>query len=418
MLTFAWDWRLVALSYVLAALASFAALDLADRVVKSGGATSRRLWLAGGASVMGLGIWSMHFTGMLAYDPSMPVAYEAYLTSLSALVAVAASGAALFVVSRRLVNARRLLAGGAIMGLGIVPMHYLGMEAMRMPARISYYPPLVALSIAIAVGASLAALALVVRFSRGEGKRNALPIRAGGSLVLGAAIAGMHYTGMAAARLDSTGASDTGGALVDRISLGVAVGGVTFLILGVALVGAMLDRRFSRQAGELAETEALYSSLFEQSVDALLVHDAGGRILDCNSEACRALGYTRDELLCMSIDDIATNLVVGEGGARGEPSLWQRAMHTEPGRVAGDSRRGARSKGRHALSGGGARRPRGLPWRAHDPGRRPGRHGPQTSRGEPPGRGGYGAGCDHHHERGRGDPLLQSGSRAHLRLQR
>lgn len=181
MLTFAWDWRLVVLSYVLAALASFAALDLADRVVKSGGATSRRLWLAGGASVMGLGIWSMHFTGMLAYDPSMPVSYEAYLTSLSALVAVAASGAALFVVSRRLVNAQRLLAGGAIMGLGIVSMHYLGMEAMRMPVRISYYPPLVALStlvalsIAIAVGASLAALALVVRFNR-EGKRNALPV--------------------------------------------------------------------------------------------------------------------------------------------------------------------------------------------------------------------------------------------------
>jgi NO-binding membrane sensor protein with MHYT domain len=202
MLTFAWDWRLVALSYVLAALASFAALDLADRVVKSGGAPSRRLWLVEGASVMGLGIWSMHFTGMLAYDPSMPVSYEAYLTSLSALVAVASSGAALFVVSRRLVNAQRLLAGGAIMGLGIVSMHYLGMEVMRMPVRISYYPPLVALSIAIAVGASLAALALVVRFNR-EGKRNALPVRAGGSLVLGAdSRHALHGDGRRPPRLD------------------------------------------------------------------------------------------------------------------------------------------------------------------------------------------------------------------------
>lgn len=140
----------------------------------------------------------------------------------------------------------------------------------------------------------------------------------------------MHYTGMAAARLDSTGTSDTGGALVDRISLGVAVGGVTFLILGMALVGAMLDRRFFRQAGELAETEALYSSLFEQSVDALLVHDTGGRIVDCNSEACRALGYTRDELLCMSIDDIATNLVAGENGARGEPGSGSGSCRPSP----------------------------------------------------------------------------------------
>jgi PAS domain-containing protein len=191
----------------------------------------------------------------------------------------------------------------------------------------------------------------------------------------------MHYTGMAAARLDSTGTSDIGGALVDRISLGVAVGGVTFLILGMALVGAMLDRRFSRQAGELAETEALYSSLFEQSVDALLVHDTGGRIVDCNSEACRALGYTRDELLCMSIDDIATNLVVDENGARRAGPLA--AGHADRARTSGgDSRRGTPSKGRHALSGCGAPRPRGLPRRAHDPSRRP---GPSRAANEPRG---------------------------------
>lgn len=321
------------LSYVLAALASYTALDLADRVVKSGGATSRRLWLAGGATVMGLGIWSMHFTGMLAYDFSMPVAYGAYLTAVSALVAVAASGVALFVVSRRLVNARRLMLGGTVMGLGIVSMHYLGMEAMRMPVKISYYPPLVALSGAIAIGASLAALALVTRFSRGVG-RAALHTRIGGSLVLGAAIAGMHYTGMAAARFGSTGASATGSAFVDRASLSVAVGAATLLILGAALVGAMVDRRFSRQAGALAETEALYSSLFEQSVDALLVHDTGGRIVDCNSEACRSLGYTREELLSRRIGDLATNLL-GEGSEGDEQSLWQRAMQSEPGRVAG-----------------------------------------------------------------------------------
>lgn len=323
---------------MIAALASYTALDIADRVIKASRVSSRRSWLAGGAAVMGVGIWSMHFTGMLAFDLTAPMSYDVRVTALSALVAVTASAVALFTVSRPRVNLRRLVLGGTIMGVGIVSMHYIGMAAMRMPADISYSTPLVALSVAIAVGASLVALRLAARFSREDAADpSALWGKANSGLLLGTAIVGMHYTGMAAARFTPDGHSAAASPVLDNISLGGAIGSATLVILGVALVCSMVDRRFAGQAEELAETGQLYASLFEQSVDCLLVHDDRGRIVDCNSEACRSLGYSREELLSLKVSDFATDLVTREekGKQRPEPTLWQRASQTEPGRIAG-----------------------------------------------------------------------------------
>src|SRR5215210_5184043 len=150
-----WDPGLIVLSYVGAVFASYTALDLAGR--------ARTLWLAGGAFAMGTGIWSMHFTGMLAFQMEMPVAYSVPQTLLSIGIAIAASGLALFVVSRGLVGIAPLLIAGPIMGIGIASMHYTGMAAMRMQATISYDPALVALSVLIAIVASIAALYLFFR---------------------------------------------------------------------------------------------------------------------------------------------------------------------------------------------------------------------------------------------------------------
>jgi NO-binding membrane sensor protein with MHYT domain len=165
-----WDPGLVLLSYVVAVLASYTALDLAGRVAAYSG-WGRALWLAGGAFAMGTGIWSMHFTGMLAFNIGMHVAYRVPLTLLSIIIAIAASGLALFVASRGYVGAVSLLVAGPIMGIGIVSMHYVGMAAMRMQATVSYDPVLVALSVMIAVGASIAALYLSFRLNRRDTSR-------------------------------------------------------------------------------------------------------------------------------------------------------------------------------------------------------------------------------------------------------
>lgn len=199
-----WDPGLVALSYVVAVLASYTALDLAGRVVASRG-LARRLWLAGGAFAMGTGIWSMHFTGMLAFKMGMPVAYHVPTTLLSVVIAIAASGLALFVVSRGLVGIAPLLVAGPIMGVGIASMHYTGMAAMQMAASVSYDPFLFALSVLIAIVASIAALYLFFHLNRKDIRRVRW-LKGGSALVMGAAIVGMHYTGMAAAIFTPTGA--------------------------------------------------------------------------------------------------------------------------------------------------------------------------------------------------------------------
>ena len=136
-LTGSYDYYLVAVSILIAMLASYAALDLAGRVTVSWGLT-RVSWLTGGAAAMGLGIWSMHYIGMLAYRLPVVVLYDWPTVLVSLLAAVLASGVALHVVSRDEMKAIRTGIASLLMGGGIAAMHYIGMEAMRLPAMCRY----------------------------------------------------------------------------------------------------------------------------------------------------------------------------------------------------------------------------------------------------------------------------------------
>src|SRR5580692_11620440 len=131
-ITGSYDYRLVALSVLIAVFASYAALDLAARVTAARGSV-RFAWLLGGGAAMGTGIWSMHYIGMLAFSLPLPVLYDWPTVLLSFLAAVFASAIALFVVSRKRMGLLAALAGSVIMGAGIATMHYTGMEAMRLP---------------------------------------------------------------------------------------------------------------------------------------------------------------------------------------------------------------------------------------------------------------------------------------------
>jgi PAS domain S-box-containing protein len=256
-----WDYRLVVLSYVIAVFASYTALDLAGRVAASIG-RSRAAWLAGGAFAMGVGIWSMHFTGMLALKMGMPVTYDVFDTLLSMAVAIAAATLAFFVVSRGVVGIRELALAGPVMGVGIASMHYIGMAGMRMQAAISYDPLLVAASILIAIGASVAALWLFLRLNRQDlTDRTRTLLKGGSAMVMGAAVVGMHYTGMAAATFTHTGEKAAPSYDLNTSVLGFGIGSFTLLILGLALISAFIDRRFSAQAAQLAESEARYARI-------------------------------------------------------------------------------------------------------------------------------------------------------------
>jgi NO-binding membrane sensor protein with MHYT domain/nitrogen-specific signal transduction histidine kinase/CheY-like chemotaxis protein len=233
----------VLLSVLIAALASYTALDLASRVSLARD-RERLAWIACGAVAMGVGIWSMHFVGMLAFHLPLPITYSAGLVLLSVLVAVAASALALRVVSRPTLTPWALALSALWMGPAIAGMHYIGMAAMRVEARQHYDASLVAASVAIAVLASFGGLWLAYRF-RADESRRAPYQRIVGGMVMGGAIAGMHYTGMAAATFTADGRTTQplGGLVATRdLMLGVALG--TIVILALGLLGAKVDRWF------------------------------------------------------------------------------------------------------------------------------------------------------------------------------
>ena len=238
---------LVILSILIASAASYTALELAARITAAGG-RERLAWLAGGSVAMGVGIWSMHFVGMLAFHLPLPISYGLWLVLLSVVVAIGASALALFVASRPSLGPLGLIGGALWMGPAIAGMHYIGMAALSVEAQLSYSRWLVIASVAIAVLASLGGLGLGHRFRADESRRTRLG-RSASALLFGAAIAGMHYTGMAAADFTLPGQTGhPGGGLLATRQLAVGVGLGTLLILGMGLLGAMLDRRLRARA--------------------------------------------------------------------------------------------------------------------------------------------------------------------------
>ena len=243
-----YNYGLVAVSVLVAILASYTAFDLASRITASRGRTARA-WLVGGAFSMGTGIWSMHFLGMLAFSLPIPMSYDLTITGLSLLIAIVVSGYALQIVSRDSLGARKLALGGVIMGLGICAMHYAGMAAMPMQPGPSYDPLLVAASIAIAIAAALAALWIAFRL-RGESEWTRYA-KLGSAVIMGFAITGMHYTGMAAASF-APGTICATGALADNSWMAGTLTGTTLVILAITLILSVIDSRMISRTASMA----------------------------------------------------------------------------------------------------------------------------------------------------------------------
>ena len=249
---------LVVVSLLVAILASFTALDMANRVTTAPSPRISVLWLLGGGCAMGLGIWSMHFIGMLAFKLPIPLGYDLELTAVSLLAAMASSIFALWLVSRATLPHSRLALGALLMGSGIATMHYLGMAAMLMRPGIEYHPGWFTLSLIIAVAASWVALYVAFRLRHNETR---LQHRVAPAVVLGAAIVGMHYTGMAAAQFPADsicGAAAGTGLQTQWLAALVMV--LTIAILAVVLLVSWLDQRQQAQLLRL-RNQHLRSSL-------------------------------------------------------------------------------------------------------------------------------------------------------------
>ena len=294
---------LVAFSICISVTASYAALDLAGRVT-SARRRARVVWLCGGATVMGIGIWSMHYVGMLAFRLPNPVEYDWPTVLLSLFAAILASGIALFVASRKQMGYLLIVVGGVFMGGAIAGMHFIGMAAMRLPAMCHYSPGIVIISVVLGIVTSFVALWLTFHFrgeTRSGGWRKALS-----AAVMGAAIAGMHYTGMAAASFTPSIQMDGGVFHALSISsLGTAVIiVVTFMILGLTVLTSLIDRRFSAQALALESSEKKARQILETSFDGFVEMDAGGRILVWNAQAESAFQWKEVEVIGMDFSEV------------------------------------------------------------------------------------------------------------------
>ncbi len=297
-----YDHRLVALSIFIAICASYAGLDLAGRVTAARGRI-RVFWLIGGATSLGLGIWSMHYIGMLAFSLPVPVSYDWPTVLVSLLAAILAAAVGLYVVSRKFMSLRRAAAGSVVIGAGIAGMHYIGMEAMRLVATCRYDTRLVVVSVALAVVISYVGLRLA--FLAREEKQGASVRKIVSALVIGLAIPMMHYTGMAAANFTVDGIVPDMSHAINFTTLGtVGITIVTMIILSLAVLSSAYDRQYSAQSLELESAEERYRLLFERSLAGVIRTTLDGRILECNLACARIFGYvTTEELIASPIAD-------------------------------------------------------------------------------------------------------------------
>lgn len=352
-----YNYFLVTLSYIVASLASFVALDMASNIADTShthteSSKNKKFWLWGGAFAMGAGIWSMHFIGMLAYNAGMEVHYNFWITLLSLVVAILLSFFALSMVQVTNLSVRRIILASPILGMGIVTMHYTGMAAMEMNAALRYIPGLFAISVLIAVTASAAALWLAFHATKNRpGKGIAFKVVA--ALVMGVAICGMHYSGMAASvfipyadcRIDYN-------TFDKNMAMAFAIACITFLILSLAIIASIINQKFvqhlhneiEKRTSELMEantklekTEKLaiagelrMKMILDHIIDGVIAIDEYGIIQSFNKAAEHVFGYKLEEVLYKNI-----KMLMPKNDAQKHDGYIASYLHTGIGKIIG-----------------------------------------------------------------------------------
>ena len=291
---------LVLLSLIVAIFASFMAFNVAGQAAVTEEKSRKNILLGTGSLALGGGIWSMHFLGMTAFDLCLPVDYNVSITALSALPGIAAAWVALNLLIRSKITVHEIVIGGILVGAGIGTMHYSGMAAMEMAPLLRYDLPIFLLSIVVAV--ALAMLSLWIKFGITAatkskdllGKHVVLA-----SVVMGLAIAGMHYTGMAAARFVLPPGLETSHqtsevAAVLAISIAIFTVTLIAIVLGITLLFKYKDVML-----RAVESERIQSAITDTAVDAILTVDNKGIVRTANPAVVDIYGYTQSEIIGM-----------------------------------------------------------------------------------------------------------------------
>ncbi len=270
------DWRLVVLAGVVCFLASLTAITLFNRARSTIGRV-RATWIVAAGAATGCGIWATHFLAMLAYQPGIPVAYDITLTTLS-LVAAATITTAGLVVAIFLPAQWSALLGGGVIGAGVACMHYLGMEAIELPGRVTWDLPLVTASIVLGIVLAIAALAVAVRWQ-------SLRAVYGSATLLTLAIVSHHFTAMGAVEIVPDPTRTFTELSLSPDSLAVAVASVAVTILGVSLISAFADRR-------LDDKGRLLALALNNMTQGVIMFDIAGRLVVNNDRYLAMYGLS------------------------------------------------------------------------------------------------------------------------------
>ncbi|WP_129738785.1 MHYT domain-containing protein [Alteromonas sp. 76-1] len=293
-----YDFGLVALSLMIAIFASFMAFNVATQAATSTNKFRKYALLSAGSIAMGGGIWAMHFLGMLAFELCTAVSYNLGITLASALPGIASAWVALYLMTKPTISFSEIVTGGVLVGSGIGTMHYSGMAAMEMAPLLRYSPSLFILSIVVAV--SLAMLALWIKF--GLSAVNSKTSSVGrdafiSSVVMGLAIAAMHYTGMSAARfVMPPGMEFSSQPSEISVYLALSIAMVTVTLIALVL-GITLLFKYKDVSSRAIESEKIQRAITDIAVDAIITVDSTGIIQTANPAVKAVTGYLPEELI-------------------------------------------------------------------------------------------------------------------------
>lgn len=296
-----WSGNLIVLSVLIAMFGSFTALSHAERMRESVGYKAAAWMMAGGVT-LGMAVWSMHFIGMLAFHLPIPIAYDSLLTFVSVLPAIAAALLGFYLLRSPELQLKKIVIGGFFMGLGIAAMHYTGMSALKMQPAISYDPTIFTLSVVIAITAATGALLIV--YAGEKTKLHPLIQHLLGAVIMGFAIAGMHYTAMAGAIFAPGSICSVGGLQIEPNLLALVVTSGCFILFSGGGFANSLDRHMALDNVRLAHAQLeanqkelhIAASAFEVQ-EGVMVTDANNVILRVNKSFTKLTGYSKDDVL-------------------------------------------------------------------------------------------------------------------------
>lgn len=289
------DPKLVVLSVLIAILSSFSAFGMVERATSSTQKNQKIIWNLFGASAMAIGIWAMHFIGMLAIKFPIPVTYDVPITILSVIPVICACSIVMWLMTLESLNRYRLLIGGLLLGSGISLMHYIGMAAMRLNAAMTHDAILVCLSILIAV--MLAIMALKIKHKAiNQVHYKLINIRhIFSAIAMGLASSGMHYTAMTAVHfVPRTTNKVINGVNPTTLTLIVTV--VILVILTQAILIPYL-LRYKQLISTVKEDAARIRAMMDTSQDALIQMNTKGYIIGWNTRAQQTFGWKSEEAI-------------------------------------------------------------------------------------------------------------------------